>query len=254
MQPNYLTNSAVEAVLAGNSTPNPNQNAKSAKNKRHFLIVTLVFLGILVGGLLRQATTNQSGAAEPYSLAPIISADPDWVEPLWMEQARQELARYQGEMMDCLAEYGVVGVPRIGSDRVLVDAMPTDSEGNLDREAMRVNDAARQNCNDRVARPAHMPQAPAFASVRTPETYERMLDVRECLIAHGWDVREAPAFEAWALSPMPWNPWANQISWLQIEDLFANTPDREEFVRLVDQLEGELRVACPQDGASVLFS
>jgi len=177
---------------------------------------------LLVGTLLLSACATPAEAFSPV----------DWVEPGWMAAARQSVEEYQTAFMACLAERGVVGVSSLTSATVGISA-PRGADGNFDRALHDLGTAANNYCLETIPWPEHYPQPPNFTIHTSPEAYERMLDVRNCLIAHGIEVPEPPTMERWMESSMPWSPW--------------NTPD---IMQRHELFLHELSRVCPQDGIS----
>lgn len=93
-------------------------------------------------------------------------------------------------------------------------------------------DAASEDCNVRVPLPDHRGQ-----SSLDDAAYERLVDLRECLLAQGYDVPEPPSAEAWKDSSLEsaWNPY---------EAMFGG-PAGQQIPQ--DELRS-LMVACPQSG------
>jgi len=198
-------------------------------------VAALGLIAVLVG------CSSYSGATETIApelpaMTPIELVAPDgWIEPAWMAPAREAVAAYQTEFVACLASHGVEGVKAVGSPSVFAIAS-TDENGSTTRESREQAESASVYCSHAVALPAHFPQAPDFQIVTSPEAYERMLDVRSCLVAHGHDIPDAPEMDTWVRSSWPWNPWISE----SIGALKRSDPDGLRA----------LGVACPQDGVS----
>ncbi|MCL1900624.1 MAG: hypothetical protein FWG11_08980 [Promicromonosporaceae bacterium] len=148
----------------------------------------------------------------------------DWVEPAWMARARGEIEDYQVAMIACLNDLGFEADAAIGG---LVS--PVGSEGIFDRpEELQLFMDAGGYCTDRVPRPSH------WDTPVDERGYQRMLDARECLIAHGVEVGSPPSFEVWAEQVEPWNPHSGLAGSIDdAETLFA---------------------ACPQGGHGLVFT
>ncbi|ACZ30612.1 hypothetical protein Xcel_1584 [Xylanimonas cellulosilytica DSM 15894] len=158
-----------------------------------------------------------------------LAGTPEWVEPGWMARARQDVEEYQAAMVACLEEHGVfahVGVggpvlPGVTRPREDAEATGFDIEGD-----------AQRRCGEAIPEPSH------WVEQHGPEDYERMLDVRACIVAHGHDLPEPPSMDVWLETEFPWNPW----------DVLTGqggglSPD--------DDVSALMR-ACPQSGAGVL--
>jgi len=146
-----------------------------------------------------------------------------------MAEARRGVAEYHTAMRNCLGEFGVVGMVAPGG--LVATGGPTDGEGaRTDAGGMspvelaRLESQAMRECLNRVPYPPHWHNLP------TEQDYQRMLENRECLIAHGLAIREPPALEAWLITR--WNPWSAAIN-----DNGLGIPEIEQFME-----------ACPQHG------
>jgi hypothetical protein len=137
--------------------------------------------------------------------------------------ARQQIEQYQQEYLTCLSEFGLNGVVGVGGGIVGIE-IPSDANDEPLPGASTIVDEAGTECSERVAQPRHWVTVPDSAS------YQRTLDVRGCLVAHGARVSEAPSFETWAESAHPWNPF---------EEIFTAVT-QEEFLRFAE--------LCPQAG------
>ena len=175
----------------------------------------------------------------PVANAPVFDLEvhPRWVEPDWMEPARREVNRFQLELMECLAEQGIVGIPSIGTGDVGIN-IPVNSDGNFDSQLWEFYQSTSESCRLAIQHPSHFPQPPDWVVLRTPEAYARMLDVRACLVAHGQNLREPPAESSWVLSTAPWNPWHH----VELGAGGSSEPLRQ------------LMESCPQDGVSLPIS
>lgn len=149
----------------------------------------------VVAGLVGLAGCSATG--EPDKTVPA------WVEPGWMAQVRQQNEEHNNAMIVCFAEYGIGVVAGIGAPGV-VFLSPTGDDGQLPPGFEDVLRAAADDCNARIPLPDH-----ADVHVFDDAAYERMLDTRACLIAHGYDVPEPPSLETWKDSDLMtgWNPY-----------------------------------------------
>lgn len=158
--------------------------------------------------------------------APEVSA---YVEPGWMAQARQQVEEYQSAMLACLAEHGVQGIVAIGGP--VATGGVTDADGNLPAGVQELQEAASKDCNGRVALPA-LWSAPADDAA-----YQRMLQVRECVLAQGYEVGEAPSEETWKEQA------ASGTAWSAYQELIG-----PGVTRIPDADLRALMEACPQIG------
>ena len=142
-----------------------------------------------------------------------------------MAQARQEVEVYQNAMISCLEEFGVRGIATIGG--TVGTGGLVDDDGLQPAGAEELRSKAFDECHDRVPAP-HLWDAPLDRN-----SYDRVIESRDCLIAHGIEVREAPTFEVWRDQSVPWSP--HEV----LYDLVGQLSD-EELHALVS--------ACPQPG------
>ena len=210
------------------------------------LVIFLIASLIVVTGCTSAADRSDTSSPQPGDAGnndPIVvgsewvDPDPSWVEPEWMAEAREEIQRTQTEMLSCLAASGIQGVPDIGMGVV---SLPTarDADGNFDRALMDHFIEVSDKCNETLDTiPAQFPQPPDFTVNVTLDSYQRMLDVRDCLIAHGQPIPEAPQFEVWNPRLPTSNPW-------NFADFIG--PNTDNLARLM--------TACPQDGMSLPIS
>lgn len=148
-----------------------------------------------------------------------------WEEPAWMAQARLDLEEYQLRTLACLREGGFDGMIALGglvSIHIPVDEHGNEAPGQLD---LGMSVAAR--CHDAV------PQPPLWESPQDEAAFERMLEVRDCLLAHGFDPGEPPSLDVWIDEFVPWNP-------------------RAELSAFADY-EIALDALCPQSGHGLFF-
>lgn len=151
-----------------------------------------------------------------------------WVEPGWMAQARQEVEEYTASKLACLAEFGAEGV--VGLAGTVGTGGELDENGNLPPGIDELNRRAAAECNARVPSPTLWGGAPDRAA------YERNLDVRECLLSHGYESPEPPSFEVWAEA---YTSFSGEL-WYPYMSITApgSTVSDEELAQLM--------VACPQ--------
>lgn len=113
-----------------------------------------------------------------------------------MAGARQAVEEYQTATLNCLAEFGVTGSTPPGG------AVTVRSTGPLSEAQEQLIVTALETCGDRVPEPTHW----ATLDALTQDDYERMLEARECLVVHGFEVEQPPSFEVWREQTPPWNP------------------------------------------------
>jgi hypothetical protein len=151
---------------------------------------------------------------------------PGWEEPGWMAQVRQQDESYVVAMISCYAEYGLKGTRGIGAASVAFVNLPEDPATQV------LVEAASADCNARVPLPDH-------ESTKTFDdaSYERMLDLRTCILAHGYEVPEPPSVETWKDSDLEsaWNPYT------EVFDGPAGASISQDELRSLNE-------ACPQPG------
>lgn len=146
-----------------------------------------------------------------------------------MAQVRQQDDAYAAAIESCYAEYGLEATRIIGGAVGFVDLM--DEDGQMPPGVEDVLEAAAEDCNSRVPLPEHR-------SSRTLDDalYQRVIESRECIVAHGYDVPEPPSAETWKDSDpnLAWTPY------LAMFDGSGPTIPQDELRSLMD--------ACPQSG------
>lgn len=149
-----------------------------------------------------------------------------------MAQVRQQDDAYQAAMISCYAEYGLTAVRTIGGGSVgFVDL--ADDSGQMPPGVEAVVEKASADCNERVPAPEHRSSGLDHAA------YQRMLDLRRCIVAHGYDVAEPPSEQTWqdADPGSAWNPYTAAFGGGSGEQVSQ------------DELRS-LMTACPQPGPS----
>ena len=155
-----------------------------------------------------------------------------WVEPGWMAQFRQEMEEDAIAWVNCYAEFGVeafIGpsfMVLFPSDYVNDPTLPARSE---------LRAKADMECFERLG------QMRWWAVEIDVDAYQRMLDSRDCVIAHWPDVPipEPPSAEAWIEDHGQWNP---HRQWFH-----AMGQDRS-LPRVTQTVWNELNDICPQPG------
>ena len=164
-------------------------------------------------------------------------ATASWVEPGWMAQARQELEEYQGATLSCLAEHGTEGEVMIGG--AVAGVPQTAADGAVPPGAQELVDEALVICSEQVPIPS------LWTTPADEAAYERVLDVRQCIIAQGYDVEEPPSSETWiedvSDDGLGWGPY-DRLS-----------PNPEGTGLPYDELAA-LMEECPQSGHGMTFA
>ncbi len=147
-----------------------------------------------------------------------------WVEPGWMALVRQENERFQSGQIACYAEFGLTPVRAMGGSVGFVNLPEDAATQALLEEASAV-------CNERVPLPAH-----SVDKTLDDAAYGRMVELRECIVAHGFELPEPPSAATWKDSGLEyaWNPYQPLI------DAGSSVISQKELFAL-DQ-------ACPQPG------
>ena len=185
---------------------------------------------LAAAGLLVLTTAGcASGPEDPWG-------DVAWEDPGWMAQARQEVEEFQNAMMSCLAERGVRGIVTFGA--VVGVGGPFDPADLPPGTEVQMA-TAQQDCLEIV------PQPSVWTTPADAAAYQRTLEVRECLIAHGFEIPEPPAMEVWVEMEIPWNPWATVFSLPQ--DAIPDDDALRELISVCPQSGHGLHVAIPED-------
>lgn len=155
----------------------------------------------------------------------------EWEEPGWMAQVRQQDEAYQSAMIACFAEYGLEGTRQIGGGVGFHFTTDDGSIPEIPPGVQEIIDAASEDCNARVSPPDH------WSSVLDEASYERLIDLRECIVAQGYDVPEPPSAQVWIDSGLEaaFNPYAVLL-------------DGSSGFRIPEDELRSLMEACPQSG------
>lgn len=155
---------------------------------------------------------------------------PDWVEPAWMAQVRQQDEAFQAAMIACYAEYGLEAVRSVGGGNVGFLNL-ADESGQIPRSIEERLEAASADCNVRVPVPEYK------SSVFDDAAYRRMIELLECIAAQGFETPDPPSLEAWlesgANAASAWNPYTEMFAGSTVSDT-----TQEERRRLME--------TCPQ--------
>ena len=144
-----------------------------------------------------------------------VSDGQSWAEPVWMAEARQQVEDYQLFMLNCMNEHGVVGVVALGGV-VITGGLLIGSEAS-EMNALEQRLEVEQTCDE-------LAPTPEVWLGRDHVAYQQMLDVRECLVSHGFTVAEPPAVEVWIEQSSPWNPYADILHQEGIRDVLNICP------------------------------
>ncbi len=186
---------------------------------RHFRALAVVLGAVALTGCAAPGSGDQ--------------AAPGWDEPGWMAQVREQDEAYQSAMISCYAEYGLEAARSIGGGGVGFVNLADDS-GQMPPGVADVLETASADCNARVPLPDHR-----ASQTFDDASYQRLLELRACIAAHGYDVPEAPSAETWKDSEpsTAWNPYSAMFAGT------SGTPISQDELR-------SLMAACPQSGPS----
>ncbi|MDR2723557.1 MAG: hypothetical protein LBB54_07540 [Cellulomonadaceae bacterium] len=162
----------------------------------------------------------------------------EWFEPGWMAQARQEIEEYNTAYMSCLTEFGVEGGLIVGGGVALKE--PVDENGAPLPGMREQNEAAMTECDSRVAVPE------IWTLPADGETYQRMIDVRECLLSEGYAVPEPPSAEVWMEQGQKGPAWSPYVA------IFSD-PDSPDFIHISEDELSRLNAVCQQSGNGGFF-
>ena len=147
-----------------------------------------------------------------------------WQEPGWMAQMRQYKEQHFLAMTECLDEFGVRGVPVIGTGNVAV--------GHSDPAINQHHGVALRECVERIGEAGWVYSMHRIDA----ESYLRMLDTRQCLIHLGYEIPDPPSVDVWIQNRGFWTPHRYVFSSMSLD----------HFAHLVE--------LCPQTPGSMLLS
>lgn len=115
-----------------------------------------------------------------------------------MAQVRQQAEEYQSGLIACFNEHGLEPIRHMAGGVGFVN-FPQDAA------SLALLDEVSAVCNSRVP-------LPEFAQSETLDdaAYQRMLDLRQCIVAHGYEIPAPPSAEVWKESSPwydAWNPY-----------------------------------------------
>ncbi|ACZ32174.1 hypothetical protein Xcel_3174 [Xylanimonas cellulosilytica DSM 15894] len=149
-----------------------------------------------------------------------------------MAQVRQADEEFQSAMIACYSEFGLEAVRSIGGGSVgFLDL--GGGTGQIPAGVQARVEAAAAECNARV--PSTDYREWAFDGA----AYGRMIELRECIMSHGFEVPEAPSEDTWTDTEptSAWNPY----------DAMFSSGGAPKFTQ---GEVAELMEACPQSGPS----
>ena len=172
-------------------------NVNSGRRILTALFAPLAFVALL-GGCVQAGEASELHGAESRAS---VSVEPriigDWAEPGWMAQVRQEMEEYQIGQLACFAEHGMQGA--VTSSGLVIRCVSENEDDS--RTQLEHGWAVIRECDERFP-------IPSIWVSRDEAAYERLLDVRECIIVHGADVSEPPSLQTWLEMDYPvWNPF-----------------------------------------------
>lgn len=142
-----------------------------------------VALILTTGCTAQPATVNETVQASR-------RVDPNYQPPQWMSTTKAEKDSFAQGIVACLKEQGV--------------AAQTLQFGGVELESPTTeHQSATQECAEKIG----YPQAPTPA-----EEYDRLTDIKECLIAQGFGIPAPPSQQEWIESlngpESPWTPYS----------------------------------------------
>lgn len=154
-----------------------------------------------------------------------------------MAQVRQQNEEFASAMISCYAEHGLEGTRTIGGGVVFLFESDDGSSPEIPPAVQKLMEAASEDCNERVPLPDH-----EASKALDDAAYERLLELRECIIAQGHEVPRPPSAEVWKDSSPWWTAWNPYSAMLQPDErgVVASRIPQDELRVLMD--------VCPQSG------
>lgn len=112
---------------------------------------------------------------------------PTYTPPAWMAEVRAQNEEYANAGVACLAAHGVEGTADNGTFGI---SYGPQSQGALTHMTDEEADALLTECSESLS-------LPDYVNNSADEEYDRVLDLRECVIAQGYDMPDAPSREVW---------------------------------------------------------
>lgn len=190
----------------------------------------------LVSALVLGCSEQPVIATTELGQAPVLQVTADWIEPDWMGSHRRIGDAYLDEIIACVLEelrhtsevtgldlnLGPIRTPGMWSFGIGMIPSPHGTPPEVFEIAQEVQDI----CRDRF------PSPDFGGNDATPLLYQRMLDTRNCLVAHGFELPEPPNEESWIQLGGNWNPF---------QRLSATVRNDDELFKVALS-------ACPQSG------
>jgi len=147
-----------------------------------------------------------------------------------MSQVRQENEEYQSGQIACYAEYGLTPVRDMAGGVGFVN-LPQDAATQT------LLDKASDDCNARVPLPVDRQN-----KTLDDAAYQRMLDLRQCIVAYGYTIPDPPSAQTWEDS----SPWTD--AW----NPYSAFNGSGGTIQISDSDLMALSNACPQPGPNYI--
>lgn len=145
-----------------------------------------------------------------------------YVEPLWMAEMRRQLEEFESSLNACVIEAGWADGTGTRTTEDTIDAYTQ----------------VHRECSAKV-----LPDWELFDEAAWRADYPRLFDIRDCLIAQGYEIPEPPSEDTWVetalTGAMPWTPFNFVIDGINNGSIVMT---QAEF--------DELTYQCPQSGAA----
>lgn len=187
-----------------------------AAKRRPAMAVTAMVVLAAASGCARPAVDHQGDVA--------------YQAPAWMAQTAQDNERYTQSLARCLQDAGfTVTVTHDSYSFAEPDDLDATALDALREQQDKATYACMVATDEALGTPADIPPA---------EQYTRQLQIRECLVMHGYpDVTEPPSEQAWIQN---WQ--SGSANWRPYEELLIAYPLTTE------EQWYELKADCPESG------
>ena len=128
-----------------------------------------------------------------------VQEDVAYAEPGWMAEVRAQEEEYGRAGAACIRAQGLE--PSADDEFSITYKGVPDNPAPPEIDA--AHDAALETCSEQIPPPAYTANSPEAE-------YDRILDLRACLIDQGYEIPEAPSLDVWTedfRTSMPWDPY-----------------------------------------------
>ena len=165
-------------------------------------------------------------------------AGSDYVRPGWMAEVKQAKEIYNHQLADCYTNrgfevsYSVEGDPSIRNE--------VSENGDIPPQVLELTREVLADCAEQYPPPAVLRLNDAGRE------YDRMLEVRECLIHEGYDISEPPSKDVWVDAAN--NPTADNVNNLfsPYSGLGTTDPNISWSIDVSSDELARLNEVCPQ--------